>query len=404
MLHENTRMKTINSNNYRFLLLAILCFIVNAVVAQTPTARLLFEKMKKSIDTIKTISYNLDYRNVNKGQDDSVFWSSSKTWAVVVPSDTIFGAQLHVRQTSKNGKSDYYYDGINGMDIYHQSPVPSLVKTIAVIEPFDLSSGYNVVQARTTVNGFSQELLSPVNARWKKYLDSMQVKETPTHWIIQWAQIDKAVDYRADMEVALNKKNFLINYIKQYTVWQSVEMNMDTKIDNIRINHLEDRDSIQLKENYTGYKLTVEKKPTGKKTELPSMVGYQTKKMVYPSFSGGSYSLMPSKGKYMLLDFWETWCGYCLLAMPKIKELHEKYNSKGLEIVGVVLENKLQVEKIVKTQAFPYPTVFGDEQIKEAYKLEARPRYILIDDTGKVLADSYGDLEHIEKMIAERLK
>ena len=160
-----------------------------------------------------------------------------------------------------------------------------------------------------------------------------------------------------------------------------------------------------LKENYTGYKITYEKKANLKDDVMPpSLVGYQSKKMTYPSFSGSSITLLPAKGKYMLLDFWETWCGYCILAMPKIKELHEKYNDKGLEIVGVVLENKLQVEKIIKSQAFPYPTVFGDEQIKNDYKLDARPRYILIDDSGKVLADSYGDLEPVEKVIAERLK
>ena len=398
-------MKTIIRNRIRLLFIPALIFVVSSAGAQQPTARELFEKMKKTIDTIKVISYNLDYRNVNKGRDDSVFWSVSKTWAVVVPSDTIFGAHLHVRQTGKNGKSDYYYDGINGMDIYHQKPEASMSNTVTIIEPYDLGNGYNVAQMRTTVNGFSQELLSPViNSRWMKYLDSMQVKETPTHWLIQWTQLDKALDYRADMEVALNKKNYLINYVKQHTVWQSVPMNMDTKIENIRINYLGDRDSIQLKENYTGYKITVDKKPSGKEIELPSMVGYQSQKLIYPSFSGGSYSLIPPKGKYMLLDFWETWCGYCFLAMPKVKELHEKYSAKGLEIVGVVLENKLQVEKIIKIQAFPYPTVFGDEQIKEAYKLESRPRYILLDDTGKVLADSYGDLEKIEKLIGERLK
>src|SRR5688572_8164321 len=108
MLHENIRMKTINSVCYRLLFFSILIVLVNAIAAQTPTARQLFEKMKQSIDTIKTISYNLDFRNVNKGRDDSVFWSSSRTWAMRVPSDTIFGAHLHVRQDSKNGKSDYY--------------------------------------------------------------------------------------------------------------------------------------------------------------------------------------------------------------------------------------------------------------------------------------------------------
>jgi thiol-disulfide isomerase/thioredoxin len=182
-------------------------------------------------------------------------------------------------------------------------------------------------------------------------------------------------------------------------------MNYDIKIQNVMINYPADADSVLLKENFTGYKIIHEKKKSPNDNEIPpSLVGYQSKKLVYPSFNGSSVTLLPAKGKYMLLDFWETWCSYCFLAMPKVKELHEKYNGKGLEVVGVVLQNKLQVEKIIKAQAFPYPTVFGDDQIKNEYRLESRPRYILIDDSGKVLADSNGDLEPIEKIISERLK
>jgi hypothetical protein len=146
------------------LLVGWLCVQGNA---QPPTARGLFLKMKETIDTVNYISYRLHYRNVNGGQEDSLFWSNSHTWAQRVPADTVFGAHIHVRQVGKNGEADYYYDGSAALDIYHRSPHPALEKTITVIQPARQGNGFNTVQARTTARGYCEELLSPVlNKRW----------------------------------------------------------------------------------------------------------------------------------------------------------------------------------------------------------------------------------------------
>ena len=46
------------------------------------------------------------------------------------------------------------------------------------------------------------------------------------------------------------------------------------------------------------------------------------------------------KGKYVLIDFWASWCGPCRAAMPELKELYAKYKDKGFEIVGVSLDSR----------------------------------------------------------------
>jgi thiol-disulfide isomerase/thioredoxin len=137
---------------------------------------------------------------------------------------------------------------------------------------------------------------------------------------------------------------------------------------------------------------------------IVSFKGTRAKDFTYNSFNGGPVALKASKGKLLLLDFWETWCGYCFLAMPKIKSLYSEYKEKGLEIIAVVTENKEQVQKIISARKFPYVTVYADEKIKEAYKLMGRPRYLLIDDAGIIVADIEGNFQTVEEEIKKRLK
>ena len=54
--------------------------------------------------------------------------------------------------------------------------------------------------------------------------------------------------------------------------------------------------------------------------------------------TGEKFELSQLQGKYVLLDFWGTWCAPCLKEIPELKALHEKFAPKGLEVVSVALE------------------------------------------------------------------
>jgi len=106
----------------------------------------------------------------------------------------------------------------------------------------------------------------------------------------------------------------------------------------------------------------------------------------------------------VLLDFWETWCGHCIVTLPKINELYKKYQNKKFQILGITTENTKQIKKIIDSNNLLYTNLIADKSILDDYHVSNRPTYILINEEGKIILVTYGDLETIEKKIEEVFK
>src|SRR5256714_12272728 len=93
------------------------------------------------------------------------------------------------------------------------------------------------------------------------------------------------------------------------------------------------------------------------------------------------------KGKVVIVDFYATWCGPCMAAIPHNNELLKKYKSKGLLIVGVCTSSRGQekMEQTVKDKGIEYPTA-RDPQLKseKAWAVHYYPTYAIVDRKGIV--------------------
>ncbi|MEK6703601.1 MAG: TlpA disulfide reductase family protein [Planctomycetota bacterium] len=104
------------------------------------------------------------------------------------------------------------------------------------------------------------------------------------------------------------------------------------------------------------------------------------------------------KGKVVLIDFWATWCGPCMVEMPNVVANYEKYHDKGFEILGVTLDQKDAEAKIKQTtekSKMPWPQVYDggywQAEIAQLYVINSIPAAYLVDgDTGEVLDDGKG--------------
>ena len=88
------------------------------------------------------------------------------------------------------------------------------------------------------------------------------------------------------------------------------------------------------------------------------------------------------KGKIIVLDFWATWCGPCLAAIPHTNEMMEHYADKGVVFIGVCAQRGAEkMADTVKQRGIKYP-VATDAGTNATYKANSYPDYYIIDRNG----------------------
>jgi len=125
-----------------------------------------------------------------------------------------------------------------------------------------------------------------------------------------------------------------------------------------------------------------------------------------PALSNETVQLQQLKGKTVLLDFLEVWCGPCFVSAPKVQTIYEKYKTKGLQVYGVSFEKKQldAMKKMLEKFSLKFPVLIGEDGTRKDYDVNAIPRYVLIDKKGNVCFSAIGYSEDIEKEIVKALE
>jgi len=127
-------------------------------------------------------------------------------------------------------------------------------------------------------------------------------------------------------------------------------------------------------------------------------------KFSFKDVNGKKVSLSGFKGKVILLDFWATWCVPCKAEIPGFIELQKKYGARGLQIIGVSVDDPLSLaKKYVDEMKMNYPVLLaeGKEDILKAYDVKSIPVSIIIDRQGRIVTrhDGIASMDVFEKEI-----
>ena len=129
----------------------------------------------------------------------------------------------------------------------------------------------------------------------------------------------------------------------------------------------------------------------------------------FKDITGKKVSLSDFKGKVILLDFWATWCVPCKQEIPGFIELQKKYGDRGLQIIGLSVDDSMNMAKTYATQMkmnYPILLAEGKEDILKAYDpIPSIPVSIIIDRGGRIVSRHLGiaSMDVFEKEIVPLL-
>ncbi|WP_197525645.1 TlpA family protein disulfide reductase [Pseudobythopirellula maris] len=128
-------------------------------------------------------------------------------------------------------------------------------------------------------------------------------------------------------------------------------------------------------------------------------------------FQGAAHSRSDYAGRVVLLDFWNRGCSHCILAMPKIEELHRRYADRGVVVLGVNQDvHDEDARFVIDSQKIPYPTLRNNrtdgegQTISAEFKIHSFPMFLLLDQSGRVAALVSGNHDNLVEVLAEKIE
>ena len=140
----------------------------------------------------------------------------------------------------------------------------------------------------------------------------------------------------------------------------------------------------------------------------PVSVGQPAPQFELPSIDGKMIKLSDFKGKYVLLDFWASWCAPCREENPNVVKVFNTYKNKGFAVLGVSLDdNKNAWLKAVKDDNLTWTQVSElkrwEGKVATQYRVEGIPASFILDPSGKIVAKNLKGAK-LEKFISENVK
>ena len=126
-----------------------------------------------------------------------------------------------------------------------------------------------------------------------------------------------------------------------------------------------------------------------------------------PDLNGNPIKMSSVKGKIKIIDFWASWCGPCRMNNPALKKIYEEFHDKGLEIIGVSLdEKKANWQKAIEKDGLDWINVSSlkgwDCEVVRLYNVTGVPSLFILNEYNRIIATGLRD-EQLRTFLEENL-
>ncbi len=124
----------------------------------------------------------------------------------------------------------------------------------------------------------------------------------------------------------------------------------------------------------------------------------------FTTTSGQPGKLVAGQGRVLVVNFWATWCGPCREELPMLDRLSKQWKSQGIEVVGVAMDTRVEVNNFLKFSKVSLPVLIGDAETLSLARALGNtqgglPFTVVFDKQGKQVATLLGKLD--EKTITD---
>ncbi|NBP67316.1 MAG: TlpA family protein disulfide reductase [Cytophagia bacterium] len=213
---------------------------------------------------------------------------------------------------------------------------------------------------------------------YKKKYDQWTKEENKKYWKLR---------NQNDSIYALRRDEFILNHLNY---GYSARLILEIK-DKQKATFLYDKLTTEAKESYFGKVLTsmingwVITEPG---STFPSFIG--------KTLAGETFNLSDYKGKYVLLDFWGSWCAPCIAELPQLKKVQSEFKDR-LVVVGMICnDSKQKVNKAIDKYKINWIQLFDEKnKFPATYGVKSFPTKVLIDKNGVVVKTFQGTSEQV---------
>jgi thiol-disulfide isomerase/thioredoxin len=134
--------------------------------------------------------------------------------------------------------------------------------------------------------------------------------------------------------------------------------------------------------------------------------GYPAPLFSFIDLEDKKHGLQDYRGRVVLLDFWGTWCGPCVAAVPGLVEIYQKYNPLGLDIIGIDCgDSEEKLLKFISEKNMSWVQTREQESgpIQKIYRVVGYPTYYLIGKDGTIVSN-WIDIEDLPADLDKLLK